>query len=496
MKKVVIIGGGIAGLSAGVHALQSGFDATILEMHAIAGGNCTAWKRGDYLFEGGMHWLTGSGKNQPLHELWRNVGALADDTKIIGFDTFSTYDTGERRINIYRDVNKLETYLKEISPADTLAIKRLCRDIRAVKKMSMPVTDIPRLKTAKKGTSPLSMLRMLPLLPRISAFNSVSVAEYCAMFEHEDIRNALIESIGQDYSAVALLATLGSMAAGDGGFPEGGSLPMVARMVRRFTKLGGTLKLNTQVERVIVERNRAVGVLVNGEQIEADAVIVSSDTMAMEKLFDVSPQAQWLETMRKNTLPILNCLISLGINADLSELPHVLIFPLETPILCAGREHHHLEINNYAGRKGYAPAGKTPVTVAFMGDSYDYWKKAREEGRYDREKEMLGGAVIAALEHKFPKITGKVEVCDVATPLTYERYCGTWRGSWMTASPKGSKNTSYPCKVDNLSNVYFAGQRMVSPGGLPAALSTGRTAVQYLCRDIDVVFCQNAITLD
>jgi len=42
------VGAGIAGLSAGIYARQSGFDVTILEMHTIPGGNSTSWKRGGY----------------------------------------------------------------------------------------------------------------------------------------------------------------------------------------------------------------------------------------------------------------------------------------------------------------------------------------------------------------------------------------------------------------------------------------------------------------
>ena len=41
-NKIVVIGGGIAGLSAGVYARKCGFDVTILESHSIAGGNCTS----------------------------------------------------------------------------------------------------------------------------------------------------------------------------------------------------------------------------------------------------------------------------------------------------------------------------------------------------------------------------------------------------------------------------------------------------------------------
>ena len=45
MRKIIIIGAGIAGLSAGIYARKNGYDATIYEMHYLPGGMCTAWKR-------------------------------------------------------------------------------------------------------------------------------------------------------------------------------------------------------------------------------------------------------------------------------------------------------------------------------------------------------------------------------------------------------------------------------------------------------------------
>lgn len=58
--KVIVVGAGIAGLSAGIYAAQSGFDVTIIEKHTIPGGVCTSWRRKGYLFEGAIHWLAGS----------------------------------------------------------------------------------------------------------------------------------------------------------------------------------------------------------------------------------------------------------------------------------------------------------------------------------------------------------------------------------------------------------------------------------------------------
>jgi len=45
IKKVIIIGAGITGLTAAVYAQRSGFDVTLIEQHSIVGGMCTSWKR-------------------------------------------------------------------------------------------------------------------------------------------------------------------------------------------------------------------------------------------------------------------------------------------------------------------------------------------------------------------------------------------------------------------------------------------------------------------
>ena len=71
MKNILIVGAGLAGLSAGIYAQERGFNCTILEQHKIPGGNSTSWKRNGYLFECGLHWLTGL-----VHGVWdsRDVG--------------------------------------------------------------------------------------------------------------------------------------------------------------------------------------------------------------------------------------------------------------------------------------------------------------------------------------------------------------------------------------------------------------------------------------
>ena len=59
-KSLIIIGGGLTGLAAGCYGQMNGYRMSIYEMHSIAGGVCTGWKRKDYTIDGAMHWLVGT----------------------------------------------------------------------------------------------------------------------------------------------------------------------------------------------------------------------------------------------------------------------------------------------------------------------------------------------------------------------------------------------------------------------------------------------------
>lgn len=493
MKQVFIIGAGIAGLTAGIYARQSGFDVTIYESHSIPGGASTSWRRNGYYFEGGLHWLTGSSPKTQLNKLWREVGALDDTVEIHNRDPFFSYEMDGARACLYRDVETLRKHLTTISPADRKEINRLCADVKKFIKMQMPVMDLPKLKAKHPSKFPMSMLfSMLPALPRMKYYQDIMTREYAEKFKSPLIRKLICNMIGDSFNASGVVFTIATLAAGDGGYPVGGSLAMANRMAKHFLSLGGTIKYKTPVEKVVVEHGAAKGVLIAGETIAADAVIVTQDTLrAIDTLFDEPIREPWAERMRRETEPVLNVFVGLGVQADLSDMPANCTFPLEEPIRIGELAFDSLGYNNYAGFAGYAPDGCTALTTVLIGDSYSFWKQCKADGTYETEKQKLAERVIRSLEQRYPQIAGKVTVWDVATPLTYERYLGSYKGSWMTVTKKGQSNTQYPCKPENIANLYFAGQRLMTPGGCPVALNTGRTAAQHLCLDTDTVFQGN-----
>jgi len=485
-KHVIVIGAGIAGLTAGIYAKRSGFDVTIFEKHAIPGGMCTSWRRKSYLFEGGLHWLSGSNPNNDLNEIWRDVGALRDDVKIFYPEIFASVEWEGKIFYLYRDIEKTRKYWLGLSPEDADVINQLVKDVRVLSRVSMPVTDIKGVKTKNPKKMKLgSIIKMLPALPVMGRISKMSSENYASRFKHTALRR-LMSYMPPEYSATAMLFTLSNMANGDFGYPEGGSLAMTERMADTFKTLGGKLVLGTKVKKVIIKDGIAAGVELEAGTLSADAVIVTQETIAaVDQLFATPPKDKWLMKLRKNTKYAVCTFVGVGVRAQISETP---TFDLPQPIVCGGISYSTLSFNNYFDYKEYAPECGTTLTTAFMDDIYDFWKKAKDEGRYEYEKQALAEQISRAICAKYPQAAGKIEVIDIATPLTYERYTGAYRGSWMGFMNKGDKQTQYPGYLNSIKSLYFAGHRMLSPGGLPVALLSGRHAAQMVCRQFNAFF--------
>ena len=484
-RKIIIIGAGIAGLTAAIYAQRSGFDVTLAEQHSIVGGMCTSWKRKGYLFEGAVHWLTGSSPETEAYQMWKDTGALNGDVPVFLHDPFRSVEWEGQILHLYRDIEKTAEHLRVISPGDEQLLRKLVKDVKAACKMQMPVFDVKGVKAADPKKMSLGFLiKMLPAIPVVNKFGKITCDDFAMRFKHPGIQR-LFRIVPDEYMASSLVFTLATLHSGDGGYPEGGSLAMVQRMAKTFSDLGGKLLLNTRIRKVNVEGGKATGVTLEDGTLDADAVIVTQETVAaLDCLFDTPPQDAWIKELRDNIKPAVCTFVSIGVRAVLPDgmLPE---WKPEAPITYAGREVHDISFNSY---RHYAPEGGTALTTALMGDTYDFWKEAKDSGRYDEEKQALAEQFSRALCGKYPQCEGKIEVIDVATPLTYERYTGAYHGSWMSVTEPGDKMKQYPGTCENVEGLYFAGQRMMSPGGLPAAAAAGRQAAQLVCRQFDEVF--------
>lgn len=238
----------------------------------------------------------------------------------------------------------------------------------------------------------------------------------------------------------------------------------------------------------MVEGDKAVGVrLSDGTEHQADVVVSAAD--GHSTIFEMldgrytDGEIRGYYTSFPLFPPILQ--VSLGVARDLSGEPHAVDFPLAEPFIAGGRAYGRLALQHYCFDQALAPSGKS-VLVVYLASDYDYWKAlSLDRKRYEAEKEVVAGKVIAALERRFDGLAGQVEARDVATPVTYERYTGNWRGSyegWLLTTG----NSRYMVKrmkreLPGLADFHMIGQWLAPGGGLPPAALHGREVIQALC---------------
>ena len=171
---------------------------------------------------------------------------------------------------------------------------------------------------------------------------------------------------------------------------------------------------------------------------------------------------------------------------DFSAEPHALTFPLPSPAAIAGEVRESLTVRHFGYDPTLAPPGKSVLEVLLDTD-YDRWAGlARDRARYESEKDRVAEAIVQALDQRFPRLAQDVEAIDVATPMTWERITGNWRGAYeawlptrhniMRACVSGTGRT-----LPGLERFFMTGQ-WVSGGGLPSVAPAARSLVQTICK--------------
>ena len=263
-RKIVIIGGGIAGLSAAVYALKCGYDVEVLEMHDMAGGLAMSWQRGDYTFETCLHWLVGSKPGGEFHEMWKEICDIEKLTFVDPEVFVRIEDERGGELTLYTDADRLEAELLARAPLDEAPIRALTHAIRSLKKF--------RIVEPSRGLAGnwLSMLQDVPIFPLLSRLMKMSGKEYGARFSDPMLRSFFSTGDIGKMPAIAMVLSLAWMGAGNAGYCIGGSQALIRLIEEKIAALGGKIRYRARVQRVLVENDAAVGVqLANGELIRA-----------------------------------------------------------------------------------------------------------------------------------------------------------------------------------------------------------------------------------
>ncbi len=480
-KKVLIIGGGIASLCTGVYLQRNGFQTEILEMHSIAGGLATGWKRNGYTFENCIHWLLGSKKGEELNETWREVFDI-DRLEFHDDEIYEVIEKGDDRLVVYRDVDRMEQEFLAKAPEDGAVIREFVRLVRKLSCFRFPRGDslIPRL---------LSVAKALPHLWRLGRYGKITLGGYA-----ERVRNPLLKSFFasglEEMSFVGIAFTMAWMTRRNTGYPIGGSLRMIGLIEEQYRALGGRLRFDTRVEKIIVKSGKAAGVVVEGgKEIAADIVVSAADGhTTIFQFLEGKFLGDKIEKAHKSYKFFPSYLqVSLGVAAELKGEPGFLLLLLDDDLVVDPQTRQRfLSFRIFNFDPTMSPVGKTAVVCFLATYNHEDWVSLRERDReaYDAEKERVAREVVDLFEKRFPAGKGRIDVVDVATPSTVIRYTGNWKGSmegWLITPSTGMR--PLPPVLRGLRDFYMVGQWVSPGGGLPSGLMTARSTARMICRD-------------
>nr|WP_321508856.1 FAD-dependent oxidoreductase [uncultured Hyphomonas sp.] len=236
------------------------FEATIYEMHSLPGGLCTSWRRRGYTFDGAVRYLAGVNPNTKGYQLWEELGVL-HNTPIHFYEEFVAIEGRDgRTLHLYTDVDRLEKHLLELAPQDRRTIEEFMEGIRDFTRMELPVdlTAEDMVELAEMGKD------MLPVLVPTLRWRAKTLSDYADKFEDPLLREGLqnfFQFAPSDFPMMLCLSTLAMMNDHEAGYPMGGSLSIAKGLASRFESLGGEIVYRTRVKEVLVEKGRAVGVM-------------------------------------------------------------------------------------------------------------------------------------------------------------------------------------------------------------------------------------------
>jgi phytoene dehydrogenase-like protein len=486
-KTIIIIGAGMAGLSAGCYAQMNGYQSEIYEMHNLPGGLCTSWKRKGYTIDGCIHWLVGSSPKSPFYRYWQEVG-VAQDRQFIDFDEYARFEGSDgRTLILYADPDRLEKHMIELSPEDEPVIKEFTEGVRFCLKFNPPSETAPALKRLAQTIR--YMLVVVPGMKKIRTYMNTTIQAFADCLKSPLLKQAFLDMWFPEFGLFFMMFTFAYLKQRNAGYPIGGSLPMAKAVEQRYLDLGGVIHYNSRVAEILTEGGKATGIrLEDGRQVRGDIVISAADGHAT--IFDMLDGKYLDDTIRGyyDTYPLFPPLIfvGLGVKRTFEDLPKTVSgfsFPLKTPVEIGEKVRQRLPVHVFHHDPTLAPEGKTSIVV-MLNSNYQYWKKLYEdEEAYEAKKKEIGLTIVEGLEQRFPGIKNQVEMIDVATPITFEHYTGNWQGSFegFLITPQNAmlrmKNT-----LPGLENFYMAGQWVMPGGGLPTAVQSARDTLKQICK--------------
>lgn len=475
MKKVIIIGAGITGLSAGINALLKGHDVSIYEKNNFVGGCCSGWMRNNFYIDNCMHWLTGTNQHTKLFKLWKKLGAIDETSNLYQGKYFYKSTYKNEFVCLYCNTEKVRNQMIKVSPEDRKEIDRFINIVNHFIITNKKTNVIKNIFNNTFGYAK-GYLR----------YHKLSLGELAKKFKHPLLQKLFTDYFPSSYSSLSLIISYATFASGNGKVFSEGSSKFSDNIKKRFLELGGKLFLNSNVTKINIDNNKFNSIICDNKKITGDILISCIDPYYLfGNLISVKylPKKLYQKKIYKQNNPIVSS-FQCAYLIDKKDLNFSDTIVLEIPQIQIGltpinrlvlKEYSYLDVNS-----------DKVVIQAFIIQNmidYEYWEQMYENNpsEYNSYKKNLGFKIMDLIISKSDTLRSNIELLDTWTPITYNSYFNSYYGSYMgyVATKKCSIDKLSP-KINGLKNIYYLSYWQTFTGGLPVAANLGNSIKKYL----------------
>lgn len=323
--------------------------------------------------------------------------------------------------------------------------------------------------------------------PKLQALYTGILADYCADPREVWGLGVPLTNLETGFDDRIPLEKNGKHYLGGFGYVKGGCQKITEALADVITDNGGTIRLNTIVERVLIENGRAVGVrLTDGIEESADVVVGSGSgrdffekAVGLEQLDD--SYRKILETYRPMEAVFM---VHLGVDFDPAEVLGTSLcycygsydLPLATERLRSGVYHDGedgflLFVPTYHAPE-FAPPGRHCLTV------YTVAPDRLCDGDWETQKEIFAEHLLERAERYLPDLRQHITMRKIMTAEDYRAMTHMSKSSFGGTVPVWhQKNPPHKTPVKNL---WFIGQQSENGGGL-WAVANGAAVTYRKC---------------
>ncbi len=480
-RRAVVVGSGFGGLALAIRLQSAGWQTTLLEKRDKPGGRAYVYQDQGFTFDAGPTVITDP---TCLEELFTLSGRrLADYVDLVPIAPFYQLRWEDGTVFDYaNDQADLDRQIRALSPGDVEGYGRFLKYSEALLEQGY----------VKLGHVPFpdfrSMIRVAPELVRLESYRSV-YSKVAQFVQNDYLRQAFsFHSLlvgGNPFETSAIYALIHALERRWGvWFPRGGTGALIQGLVRLFTDLGGTVKLNAPVERIETANGKVTGVVTAaGEQFPAEIVASNADVMhTYGKLLQAEPRAAaTAASLKRKRYSMSLFVIYFGLKREHPDLKH--------HIVLFGQRYRELIREIFKGPAVpedfslylHAPSVTDPSLAPPGSSAYYVLSPVPHLGSADVDWATLGpiyrDRILAYLEkYLIPGLQDDLVTCRIFTPVDFRDELNAHLGSAFSLEPVLWQSAYFRAHNEDkrIEGLYLVGAGTHPGAGIPGVVGSAK----------------------